>query len=166
MKLENLEKLFLHEAKDLYDAENQILEALPEMIEKAGDDELRKTFEEHLEETRDQVDRLEEIFRELGEDPGGQRCEGMQGLIEEGEEMLEEDADPAVLDAGMIASAQRIEHYEIAGYGTAATYAEMLEKGKAAELLKETLSEEKNADRKLNEIAKRRINPRARAAAS
>lgn len=166
MKLDKLEKLFLHEAKDLYDAENQILEALPKMIEKAGDDELRSTLEEHLDETRNQVDRLEEIFGEIGEDPGGQRCEGMQGLIEEGEAIMKEDADPAVLDAGMIATAQRIEHYEISGYGTAATYAEMLEKKQAHGLLKETLSEEKNADRKLNEIAKRRVNPRARAGAT
>lgn len=166
MKLENLEKLFIHELKDLHSAENQILDALPQMIEKSSDDELRSILQRHRDETEQQVDRLERIFDDIGEDPEGQLCEGMQGLIEEGEEILEEDADPSVRDAGIIAAAQRVEHYEISGYGTAATYANMLDREKAGRLLKETLEEEKQADEKLTEIAKRAVNPKARTGAA
>ncbi len=165
MKFENLQKLFIHELKDLHDAENQILEALPKMIEKTSDNDLRSDLEKHLDETRKQVERLEDIFQEMGEDPGGQRCEGMAGLIEESEEVLKQDADPDVLDAGIIAQAQRIEHYEISGYGTAATYASTLENDRAGKLLRETLDEEKTADQKLNEVAKRAVNVKAKTGA-
>lgn len=165
MELKNLEKLFLHELKDLYSAENQILEALPEMIEEASDDDLRKALDMHRDETREQVARLDEIFEMLGEDPGGQKCEAMASLIEEGEKVMKEADKGAVRDAGIIASAQRVEHYEIAGYGTAATYAEMLEQDDYVELMEETLEEEKSADKKLTKIAKRTVNPKARAGA-
>lgn len=165
MKFENLEKLFMHELKDLYSAENQILDALPRMIDRSGDEELRSALEEHLNQTQNQVDRLNTIFQDLEHEPEGQECKGMKGLIEEGEEILEEDADEEVRDAGIIAAAQRVEHYEISGYGTAATYAEMLDQGRSLELLRETLGEEKAADQKLNQIAKRTVNPKARAEA-
>lgn len=166
MRLENLEKLFVHELKDLYDAENQILDALPKMIEKAKSDRLRNAFEEHLEETRRQVERLETIFQDRDEEPGGETCVAMKGLIKEGEQLIEEDADEDVRDAGMIAAAQRIEHYEIAGYGTARTYARMLEEKEAVRLLGETLEEEKSADATLTEIAENTVNPRAEAGSS
>lgn len=166
MKLENLEKLFIHDLKDLHSAEHQILDALPRMMQESSDDQLRSILQRHREETEKQVDRLERIFDELGEDPGGQLCEGMQGLIEEGEEILEEDADPTVRDAGIIAAVQRVEHYEISGYGTAATYANMLDREEAGRLLQETLNEEKQADEKLTELAERTVNPKARTGAS
>lgn len=165
MKLENLEKLFVHELKDLHSAERQILEALPRMIEKTSDEELRSTLDEHRRKTEQQVNRLEQIFDRLGEDPEGQRCEGMEGLIEEGEEIIGGDADASVRDAGIIAATQRIEHYEISGYGTARTYAKMLENDEAGNLLQETLDEEKEADRRLTEIAMRAVNPKARTSA-
>lgn len=166
MKLQNLEKLFVHDLTDLHSAEHQILDALPRMTQKCSDDQLRSILQRHREETEQQVDRLERIFDELGEDSGGQLCEGMRGLIEEGEKMLEEDADPSVRDAGIIAAVQRVEHYEISGYGTAATYANMLDRKEAGGLLRETLNEEKQADQELTELAETTVNPKARTGAA
>lgn len=158
MNLENLKKLYVHELKDLYSAENQLLEALPKMEAAASDEGLKKAFASHLEETRRQVDRLERIFEGLDFEPGGQKCAGMAGLIEEGEDMVKEDAPADVKDAGLIAAAQRVEHYEMAGYGVARTYAEKLGDYEASDLLQETLNEEALADQKLSRLATRRIN--------
>jgi ferritin-like metal-binding protein YciE len=153
MKIETLQELFVDELKDLYSAENQIIKALPKMIKSANSDELRGAFEEHLEQTKVHVERLDQIFGDLNASPRGKKCKGMEGLIEEGKELLEEDIEPEVLDAGMIAAAQRVEHYEIAGYGTVRTYAELLGMDEAANLLQQTLDEEKETDRKLTSIA-------------
>jgi ferritin-like metal-binding protein YciE len=160
MKLEGLQDLYIAELKDLYSAENQLVKALPKMAKAASSPELRAAFEEHLEETRGQVDRLGKVFKELSDSPKGKKCKAMEGLIEEGSEMMEEDAPPEVMDAALIAAAQRVEHYEIAGYGTVRTYAELLGFAKAAKLLQETLDEESAADTKLTELA-RRINVEA-----
>lgn len=153
MKIETLQELFIDELKDLYSAETQIIKALPKMIKNANSDELRDAFEEHLEQTKGHVDRLDQIFGELNASPRGKKCKGMEGLIEEGKELMEEDIEPEVLDAGLISMAQRIEHYEIAGYGTVRTYAELLGLDEAAKLLQQTLDEEKETDRKLTSIA-------------
>ena len=161
MQLENLQKLFVHELRDLYNAENQILDALPDMIDRTSDDRLRSALQEHLEQTRGQVERLDRIFRDMGEDPKGQKCKGMEGLLREAKDLLAEDAAPAVRDAGIISSAQRVEHYEIAGYGTALTYAKLLDDTEATRLLQETLDEEKNADRELTEVAEGTVNIKA-----
>src|SRR5690348_2289492 len=135
--------LFQHELEDLYDAEKQILAALPKMAEAASSEELSTAFNEHLEQTKEQVKRLEKVFKTVGVKPGGKTCEGMQGLIKEGEKMISEMPKSSVLDAGLIAAAQKVEHYEISGYGTARTMAEMLGQQDAADLLEETLEEEK-----------------------
>ena len=164
MTLETLKDLYVEQLRDLYSAENQLLEALEEMAENATHSELREAFESHLEETEEHVSRLDKIFARLGEDAEGEHCEAMEGLIEEADELLEKDATDEVLDAGMIAAAQRVEHYEIAAYGTVATYAEMLGEKADLELLRETLGEEKEADGKLNKIAKQIVNPDAVAA--
>lgn len=164
MTLETLNDLYIEQLRDLYDAENQLLDALSEMSENATHTELQQAFESHRKETETHVQRLEKIFARLGEDPEGESCEAMEGLIAEAEDLLEKDADDDVLDAGMIAAAQRVEHYEIAAYGTLATYAEMLGEKADKELLSETLSEEKEADGKLNKIAKQIVNPDAVAA--
>jgi ferritin-like metal-binding protein YciE len=153
MKIETLQELFVDELKDLYSAENQIIKALPKMIKNATSDELRSAFEEHLEQTKVHVERLEQIFEELGETPRGKKCKGMEGLIEEGKEMMEEDIEDDVLDAALISAAQRVEHYEIAGYGTVRTYAELLGLDDAVKLLEETLEEEKETDKRLSGIA-------------
>jgi ferritin-like metal-binding protein YciE len=158
MNLDNLRKLYVHELKDLYSAENQLLEALPKMERAASDEGLKKAFADHLEETKRHVRRLEKIFEGLEFEPGGQKCAGMEGLIAEGSDMIEEDAPGDVKDAGLIAAAQRVEHYEMAGYGVARTYAEKLGDYDAADLLQETLNEEGAADRKLSTLATRRIN--------
>ena len=160
MKLDSLRKLFVHELKDLYSAENQLVDALPKMAKAASDEQLKEAFHEHLKETRGQIKRLEKIFSTLEFEPGGQRGDAMEGLIEEGEEILKEkdEMEPAVLDAALIAAAQRVEHYEMAGYGTARTYAEKLGEKEAADLLRETLEEEGAADRKLTKLAERSIN--------
>ena len=160
-KLKNLEELFHHEIKDLYSAEKQLLEALPKMAKKAQDPKLKQAFESHLSETEEQKARLEKVCEILGISPGRTKCKAMEGLIEEGEDMIDENAEPEVKDAGLIASAQRIEHYEISGYGTAAHYAERLGKTDAAKLLRTTLDEEQNADTKLNKLAKGYINQKA-----
>lgn len=160
-KLKNLDELLQHELKDLYSAEKQLLEALPKMAEKAADPKLKQAFESHLEETKIQKERLEKVCDLLGINPGRMKCKAMEGLIEEGEDMIDEKATPETKDAGLIASAQRIEHYEISGYGTAAHFAEFLGHAEAAKLLNETLKEEQNADTKLNKLAKSSINKKA-----
>lgn len=160
-KLKNLEDLFHHELKDLYSAEKQLLEALPKMAEKAADAKLKQQFEMHLQQTETQKQRLEKAFELLGVSPGRITCKAMQGLIEEGEDMIDEKAEPEVKDAGLIASAQRIEHYEISGYGTAAHFAERLGQPEVFELLNETLKEEQKADTLLNKLAKGYINQKA-----
>ena len=159
--MESLRDLYVEELKDLYSAENQILKALPKMAKKASSDELRAAFEEHLEITRSQVERLETIFDDLERSPKGKRCKGMAGLIEEGSEMMKEDAEPDVLDAALISAAQRVEHYEIAAYGTVRTYAERLGLDKHSRLLQQTLDEEGEADKKLTQIAESSVNPDA-----
>jgi len=156
MQSETLQEFLVDELKDLYSAEKQILKALPKMAKKASSKELRAAFESHLKETEKQVERLETIFEELEESPRGKKCAGMEGLLEEGKEIMEENADePEILDVGMIAAAQRVEHYEIAGYGCARTYAQLLGLDEAARLLDETLEEEKAADIKLTQIAEK-----------
>jgi ferritin-like metal-binding protein YciE len=161
MGMESMQDLYLHELKDLYSAEKQILKALPQMAEKATHQELRRAFEEHKATTEEQVRRLETIFSDLGQSPGGKKCKGMEGLIEEGEEILQEQADPDVRDAALIGAAQRVEHYEIAGYGTARTYAKQLGFDKHADLLQRTLDEEGQTDERLTKLAEGRINREA-----
>ncbi|AMM51937.1 hypothetical protein TH61_13135 [Rufibacter sp. DG15C] len=160
-KLKTLEDLFEHQLKDLYSAEKQLIEALPKMAKATEDVKLRKAFETHLEETKEQKARLEKVCELIGISPGRIKCKAMEGLVEEGEETIEEDASPEVKDAGLIASAQRIEHYEIAGYGTAAHYAERLGHPEAAQLLRQTLEEEQKTDTLLNKLAKGYINQKA-----
>ncbi len=161
MALTTLRDLYIDELKDLYNAENQLLKALPKMAKGSTSPELRAAFEEHLEVTRGHVERLEQIFGKLGVNPKGKKCKAMEGLVEEGKEMLEEDASPEVLDAGIIAAAQRVEHYEMAGYGCVRTYAKLLGEEDAAALLQQTLDEEAEADKKLTELAETVINPKA-----
>lgn len=158
MDIDSLQKLFVHELKDLYSAENQMLDALPKMAEKASHPELRQAFETHRSQTEEQVRRLEQIFDSLEHQPGGHKCKGMKGLIEEGEDVIKDAADDDVRDAGMIAAAQRVEHYEIAAYGTARTYARMLGNEDAARLLQQTLDEEGETDKKLTQLAESRVN--------
>lgn len=155
MEIDDLRKLYVDELKDLYSAEKQILQALPRMAKKAASPDLKKAFEQHLEETRGQVERLDRIFEGLGKSPRGKKCKGMEGLLEEGKEMMEEEMTPEVLDAALIAAAQRVEHYEMAGYGTVRTYARLLGEDQAAKLLQQTLDEEGGADKKLTQIAER-----------
>jgi ferritin-like metal-binding protein YciE len=152
-KLKNLKDLLEHELKDLFSAENQITEALPKMAKAAKNPNLKKAFEDHLKETKNQIKRLQQVAEEIGVNIEGEECKAMKGLIKEGEDLINEKADPAVHDAGLIASAQRVEHYEIAGYGTVVNYLEMLEYDEAADLLSETLDEEREADQKLTAIA-------------
>lgn len=158
MKLESLRKLYIHELKDLYSAENQILESLPKMIDAAGDKDLKAALAKHGKQTERQVKRLEKIFKGLDAKPGGHKCRGMEGLIKEAKSMMTADADDEVRDAGIVATAQRIEHYEMAGYGVARTFAEKLGDYKAADLLQETLNEEAIADQTLSRLAERKLN--------
>ena len=153
MEMDSLRKLYVDELKDLYSAEKQILQALPRMAKKAKNEQLKKGFEMHLEETRMQVERLDQIFELLGKSPRGKKCKGMEGLLEEGKEMMQEDMDPEVMDAALIASAQKVEHYEIAGYGTVRTYAQLLGENQHVKLLQQTLDEEGNTDKKLTQLA-------------
>jgi ferritin-like metal-binding protein YciE len=153
-----LEELLVDELKDLYSAENQIIKALPRMAKAATSPELRRAFERHLEETRRQVERLDQIGEELEMKMTGKKCKGMEGLIAEGKELLEEDLDEDALDAGLIGAAQKVEHYEIAAYGTARTHAEMLGFRKVAKLLQQTLNEEGATDKKLTQLAENVIN--------
>jgi ferritin-like metal-binding protein YciE len=161
MKLDSLKKLYIEELQDLHSAENQILKALPKMAKAASSQELQAAFNEHLEQTKGQVKRLETIFEKLEKSPKGKTCKGMEGLVKEGEELMKEDAEPEILDAGLIAAAQKVEHYEIAGYGTVRTYARMLNENEAAQLLQETLDEEGETDKKLTQLAESMINPEA-----
>jgi len=161
MKLDSLQKLFVEELRDLYSAENQILKALPKMAKAARSPELKAAFQKHLEETKGQVERLDTIFEGLGKSPKGKTCKAMEGLVEEGSELMKEDADPAVLDAGLIAAAQRVEHYEIAGYGTVRAYARQLGQEEAVRLLQETLDEEGATDKSLTALAESTINLQA-----
>ncbi|MCC9599432.1 ferritin-like domain-containing protein [Stieleria sp. JC731] len=158
MKLDSLYKLFVHELKDLYSAETQLLDALPKMQEAASNDELKAAFENHLQETKTHVSRLENIFTDLEFEPGGHKCAAMEGLIKECESILKSDIEPSVLDAALIAAAQRVEHYEMAGYGTARTFAEKLGHQNAADILQETLNEEGHANQTLSRLAERKIN--------
>jgi ferritin-like metal-binding protein YciE len=161
MEMESLKDLFIDQLKDIYSAETQVTKALPKMAKKASSTELQNAFKMHLDQTQDQIKRLDEIFSSLGKNPKGKKCKGMQGLLEEGEEMMSEDATPEVLDAGLIAAAQRVEHYEISAYGTARAYARVLGDEKAASLLDQTLQEESETDKKLNQLAEGQINTRA-----
>jgi ferritin-like metal-binding protein YciE len=154
VKAHSLKELFIEELRDLYDAENQLTKALPKMAEGSSSPELREAFEEHLEQTRNHVSRLEKVFAGLGEKPKAEKCKGMEGLIKEGSELLkEDDFDSEVKDAAIIGAAQKVEHYEIAGYGTVRTFAELLGEDEAVSLLEETLEEEKETDQKLTELA-------------
>ena len=164
MEMESLRDLFIDELKDLYSAENQILKALPKMIKKAASTELKSGFEQHLKETQDHVERLEEIFEELDESPRGKKCKGMEGIIADGKELMQEDAEPEVMDAGLISAAQHVEHYEMAGYGCVRTYAELLGHSNFVDLLQQTLDEEKATDEKLTQLAGK-INVQAEKAA-
>lgn len=157
-KVTTMEELFLEEIRDLYDAEKQLTKALPKMARAASSEELRDAFEEHLGETENQVSRLERIFALVGEDAKGKKCAAMAGLIKEGDEIVSDSEQTPVRDAGLIAAAQKVEHYEISGYGSARTHAELLGNGEAARLLQETLHEEKAADEKLTRLAKGSIN--------
>ncbi|HWL16562.1 MAG TPA: ferritin-like domain-containing protein, partial [Opitutus sp.] len=153
--LENLNDLFIHELRDLYDAEKQLAQALPLMAQAANASELRDGFKTHLEETKEHARRLEQIFKGLGTSPEGKSCKAMAGLIAEAKETLDEDADPAVLDAALIVAAQKVEHYEIAGYGSVSTFARVLNYDDAAKLLKQTIAEEEMTDKKLTHLASR-----------
>jgi ferritin-like metal-binding protein YciE len=152
MAEKGLKELYIDELKDLYNAENQLLEALPKIAKAATSEDLSAGFEEHLEQTKGHVQRLEDIFKQLGESPKGKKCKGMEGLIEEGSEAIDE-YDGGLLDAALIGAAQRVEHYEIAGYGTVIAFAEELGESDHVELLNQTLEEEKQTDQKLTDLA-------------
>jgi ferritin-like metal-binding protein YciE len=158
MKLNTLEDLYVHELKDLFSAEQQIIKALPKMAKAASSKELAAGFQEHLEQTKGHAQRLEKILSSRKQTTRGPKCKGMEGVIAEGAEMIAEEADVEVKDAGLIAAAQRVEHYEMAGYGTARTYAELLGDKEGAELLALTLEEERQTDQKLSELAKSTVN--------
>jgi ferritin-like metal-binding protein YciE len=157
-KLKSLDDLLVHELQDIYNAEGQILRALPKMIKAASHPELQSAFEEHLEQTEGQVERLDQVFKLLGVPAKGKKCEGMAGLLEEGKKTMEEDALPSVMDAALIAAAQKVEHYEIASYGCVCTYAEMLGYDQVHDLLGQTLDEEEATDEKLSALAENVIN--------
>jgi ferritin-like metal-binding protein YciE len=153
MENNSLKELYIEELRDIYDAETQLVKALPEMAKAATSEELRSGFEKHLEQTKEHARRLEQVFRELGEKAKGKKCKGMQGLVAEGKEVIDDDFEGDVKDAALIAAAQRVEHYEIAAYGTVRTCAEILGLQTASSLLKKTLQEEKETDEKLTELA-------------
>lgn len=163
MALESLRDLYVDQLRDLYSAENQILKALPDMIEHTRHPELKAAFQEHRQTTEEQVRRLDGIFTDLNEKPQGHHCKGMEGLIREGQEMLREKSSPEVLDAALIAAAQRIEHYEMAGYGCVRTYARLLGMDEHARTLQRTLDEEGNTDERLTQLAESVVNPDAKA---
>ena len=158
MELDTLKDLYVHGLKDLYSAEKQILKALPQMARKAQDAELKQAFVTHERQTREHVTRLERIFADLGASPRGKKCEGMEGLLQEGKDLIQEKPEPEVLDAGMIAAAQHVEHYEMAGYGTARTYAQQLGFRQHADILQRTLDEEGETDKLLTSLAITSIN--------
>jgi ferritin-like metal-binding protein YciE len=161
MKLNSLKKLYLEELRDLYSAETQLVKALPKMAKGATSDELKEAFESHLGQTKEHVERLTEIFGRLDQKPTGKTCQAMKGLIEEGSEMLEQEGDESVIDAGLIGAAQRVEHYEIAAYGTVRSFANLLGEDDAAELLQQTLDEEGETDKQLSELAEGIVNEKA-----
>lgn len=161
MKIKTMDDLFLAQIKDLYDAEKQLVKALPKMAKAASSQKLRQGFQEHLEQTKGHVSRLEQIFDQLGEKASGTKCEGMAGLINEGEEIVDEIEQSPLRDAGLIGAAQRVEHYEIAAYGTVKTFARMLGRSQAVTLLEQTLNEEKQTDQKLTQLAESMINEEA-----
>ena len=161
MKLNTLQDLYIDELRDLYNAENQLLKALPKMAKGASSSELKEAIEEHLQQTKGHVDRLQQIFDQLDESPKGKTCHAMKGLIEEGSEVLDQAGEESVLDAGIIAAAQKVEHYEMASYGTVRTFADLLNQNDASALLQETLDEESAANEKLNNLAEGIINPEA-----
>ena len=161
MKLETLHDLYVNELRDLYNAEHQLLKALPRMAKAASAPQLAKAFTDHLTETKSQIDRLEKIFKKLDASPKGKTCKAREGLLEEGKEVMAEDADPMVMDAALIAAAQRVEHYEMAGYGCVRTFARLLGDEQAAGLLQDTLDEEGAADKKLTKLAETVINIKA-----
>jgi len=161
MQMENLEDLLKEDLKDVLNAENQILKALPKMIKKASNDELKSAFQDHLEETKEHVERVEQTMEILGMPAKGKTCKAMKGIIEEGQEVMSEDAEEDVMDAALIAAAQKVEHYEIATYGTLCTYAELLGLQDAKRLLGQNLDEEKKTDELLTELAERLINVEA-----
>ncbi len=165
MEIDSLRKLYVEELKDLYSAEKQILQALPKMMKKATNPKLKQGFEEHLRVTEKQVERLDQIFEEIGKSPRGKKCKAMEGLVEEGKEVMQEDMEAEVMDAALIASAQRIEHYEMAGYGTCRTWAQTLGEKNQAKLLQQTLDEERLTDEKLTQLAESTINVEAMAGA-
>ncbi len=158
MRLESLHELFVVELQDVYDAETQLTKALPKMADKANYPELKNAITQHLEQTQNQVRRLEEIFSSLGEKAKTRKCAGMRGIIDEGDDMAGQNGDPAAIDAGIIAAAQKVEHYEIASYGTLCTWAQMMGHTRELQLLKQTLMEEKETDQKLTHLAERMIN--------
>jgi ferritin-like metal-binding protein YciE len=161
MKLDTLEKLYVDELRDIYNAENQLLKALPKMAKGSSSPDLKSGFEKHLRQTETHVERLDQIFAELDESPKGKTCHAMKGLIEEGSEILKEDGEESVLDAGIIVAAQKVEHYEMAAYGSARTFARLLGQDKAAELLQSTLDEESETNESLNQLAENMVNPEA-----
>jgi ferritin-like metal-binding protein YciE len=158
MELATLQDLYLHELKDLFSAEEQLIKALPKMAKAANNAKLSAGFREHLEQTKEHAERLEKILSGHKQSMRGARCKGMEGIVAEGAEMIEEEADAEVKDAGLISAAQRVEHYEIAGYGTARTYAELVGDKEGAKLLQTTLQEEEETDKKLTALAKSSIN--------
>jgi Uncharacterized protein conserved in bacteria len=160
-KMATLDDLYTDLLKDLYSAEKQLVKALPKIAKNAQSPDLQKAFQEHLKQTEGHVERIERIFSDMDGSPRGKKCVGMEGLIEEGNELLQEDAEPDVLDAGLIAAAQKVEHYEIAGYGTARAWAQRLGYDSAARLLKQTLDEESLANEKLTKIAESHVNMEA-----
>jgi ferritin-like metal-binding protein YciE len=163
MKVDNLQQLFIEQLRDLYDGEQQITEALPKLISKATNTELKNALQEHLDVTRTQITRLDQIFRDLNEKASGESCKGMKGIIKEGDDLVAKGNDPSVIDASIITAAQRVEHYEMAGYGTVRTYARQLGYQDFARLLDQTLNEEKEADDMLTKIANS-VNIEAKAA--
>ena len=158
MEMSNLQDLMVENLKDLYSAETQMLKALPKVAKSVENEQLREALTMHVKETEGQIKRLEQIFQQLGEKPTGKKCKGMEGLLEENKEMMEEDAEPDVLDAGLIVGCQKAEHYEIAGYGSAVTFAKLLGNEQAARLLAQSLDEEERTDKKLTQIAESTIN--------
>jgi len=161
MKLNNLEELLVHELRDVYDAEKQLVKALPKMAKAATSEQLRSGFEEHLEQTKQHVSRLEEAFRMLNQTARASTCDAMKGLVSEGEDLIGANGDDCTRDAGLIAAAQKVEHYEIASYGTLVAWAEQLRRKDVADLLKQTLVEEKETDEKLTALAESVLNPEA-----
>lgn len=158
MKLNTLKDLYIHELKDLYSAEKQLIRALPKMARAATNEKLAEGFKLHLEETKEHANRLEKLLSSHDQTTRGPKCKGMEGLLKEGEDMIEEEADEEVRDAGLISAAQRVEHYEIAGYGTARTYAELLGDKEGAKVLQTTLDEEAQTDQKLTKVAMSSVN--------